>query len=87
MEYLGVFILIASFGSLLLAQSQIFPLDSVKPGLKGYGKTIFKGTKVERFDFEILGTLEKIRPDQSIILAMRSWLVRWPMELVLPPNQ
>ena len=66
-------ILFLGWGSHLPAQStQIFPLDSVKPGLKGYGKTIFKGTQVDTFEFEILGTLEKARPGQNIILARLS---------------
>jgi hypothetical protein len=69
----SVLFLLASWGTQLFAQPvQIFPLESVKSGLKGYGKTIFSGTEVGRFEFEILGTLENVRPDQNIILARLS---------------
>jgi len=54
----------------LYAQSlSFFPLEQVKPGLKGYGKTIFEGNQVERFDFEVLGVLKNVGPKQDMILA------------------
>ncbi len=45
------------------------PLHEVKRGMTGYGLTVFEGREVERFDVEILGILENIAPDQSLILA------------------
>ncbi len=33
---------------------EAFPLDQLKPGLKGVGHTVIRGTKVETFDVEIL---------------------------------
>lgn len=30
-------------------------LDEIKPGMKGYGLTVFKGTEPERFEFEVSG--------------------------------
>ncbi|PYQ29825.1 MAG: hypothetical protein DMF56_08845 [Acidobacteria bacterium] len=45
------------------------PLDQVQKGMKGYGLTVFEGTKVEKFDVEILGVLHNIGPDQNLILA------------------
>ncbi|RPJ51299.1 MAG: hypothetical protein EHM23_34320, partial [Acidobacteria bacterium] len=54
----------------LFAQSlSFFPLEQVKPGLKGYGKTIFEGSQVERFEFEVLGVLKNVGPKQDMILA------------------
>jgi len=54
----------------LFAQSpSFFPLEQVKPGLKGYGKTIFEGNQVERFEFEVLGVLKNVGPKQDMILA------------------
>ncbi len=59
--------------SSLPAQSvEFMPLSAVKPGLKGVGKTVFRGTTVEEFDVEILGVLDKVGPQQSIILARLS---------------
>ena len=36
-------------------------LSQVKKGMKGYGTTVFEGTKLERFDVEILGVLQQHR--------------------------
>lgn len=56
-----------------LAQSTNFlPLEEVKPGQKGIGRTVFQGTEVETFDVEILGVLEKTGPKQNVILALLS---------------
>jgi len=40
--------------------------------MKGSGRTVFQGTRVEEFQVEILGILENIGPKQSIILARLS---------------
>ena len=40
--------------------------------MKGTGKTVFSGTKVESFDVEILGVLDNAGPRQSVILARLS---------------
>jgi SpoIVB peptidase S55 len=45
------------------------PLDQVHKGMKGYGLTVFEGTKLEKFDVEILGVLNNIGPGQDLILA------------------
>jgi len=50
----------------------IFPLSEIKAGLKGVGRTVFSGTKVEEFNVEILGVLENAGPKQNIILARLS---------------
>ena len=48
------------------------PLSELKPGMKGVGRTVFEGDKVEEFQAEILGVLENIAPKQSAILAKLS---------------
>jgi hypothetical protein len=48
---------------------EILPLDQVQPGMKGIGRTVFEGTKIEDFQVEIIGVLENVGPKQSIILA------------------
>lgn len=45
------------------------PLSEVKKGMKGYGLTVFEGSRVEKFEVEILGILENIGPEQNLILA------------------
>ena len=53
-------------------QAQFFPLNEVKPGLKGIGKTVFEGIVVEEFNVEVLGVIEKIRPRRNLILSRLS---------------
>lgn len=45
------------------------PFDDVRAGMKGVGKTVFEGSKIESFDVEILGKIPNIAPDQNLILA------------------
>lgn len=49
-------------------RSDILSLDQIKPGMKGYGLTVFEGTKPERFDVEIIGILDNFRPRQDLVL-------------------
>jgi SpoIVB peptidase S55 len=48
---------------------EILPLDQVKPGMIGVGRTVFEGTRIEDFKVQVIGTLENIGPKQSLILA------------------
>ena len=50
----------------------IFPLADIRPGMRGIGKTVFKGNKVEEFQVEILGVLRNVAPRQNMILARLS---------------
>ncbi|PYQ18731.1 MAG: hypothetical protein DMF81_24025, partial [Acidobacteria bacterium] len=47
----------------------ILPLDQVKPGMLGVGRTVFEGTRIEEFKVQVIGVLENIGPKQSLILA------------------
>src|SRR5512138_2155880 len=58
--------------SIANAQTPLFPLKDVKPGLRGTGRTVFSAGRVEDFQVEILGVLENIGPKQSLILARLS---------------
>ncbi len=55
-----------------LAAQGLMPLDQVRAGQIGVGKTVFQGDDPEEFDVEILGVLEDVGPKQSIILARLS---------------
>jgi hypothetical protein len=46
----------------------VMPLADVKPGMKGYGLSVFSGTAPERFDVEVISTLRNFRPNQDLIL-------------------
>jgi hypothetical protein len=51
----------------------LMPLDQVRPGMKGYGMSVFQGSKPERFEVEVLGTLEGMpNPKQSLVIARLS---------------
>ena len=45
------------------------PLSQVQKGMKGYGLTVFDGNKVEKFDVEIIGVLNRVGPGQDLIMA------------------
>src|SRR5262245_23977236 len=49
--------------------SEILPLDQVRPGMKGVGRTVFEGTRIDEFSVEIIGVLDNIGPKQNLILA------------------
>ena len=51
------------------SRPDIMPVSDIKPGMKGYGLTVFEGTKPERFDVEVIGTLKNFRPKQDLILV------------------
>lgn len=55
--------------SVLAAAQSFFPLRDVHPGLRGVGRTVFQGNRIEEFQVEILGVLQNLGPKQSIILA------------------
>jgi hypothetical protein len=55
--------------SLSSALTTIMPLDQVKAGQKGKGRTVFEANKVEEFDVDILGILYNYQPKRNVILA------------------
>jgi hypothetical protein len=48
--------------------SSILKVGQIKPGMKGYGLTVFQGTKPERFDIEVIDVLKDFLPRQELIL-------------------
>jgi hypothetical protein len=40
----------------------------VRPGMTGYGLTVFKGTKIERFDVKVLSVLKNFNPQHDVVL-------------------
>lgn len=43
-------------------------VDEIRPGMKGYGLSVFRGSEPERFDVEVIDVLRNFRPDQDLIL-------------------
>jgi hypothetical protein len=58
--------------SCLSASDLFFPLQDVRAGMHGVGKTVFQGDKIEDFQVEILGVLPNAGPKESLILARLS---------------
>src|SRR5581483_8655362 len=56
----------------LPAQTVFLEVKDLKPGMRGVGKTVFSGDRIDDFQVEILGVLENIGPKQSLILARLS---------------
>jgi hypothetical protein len=46
--------------------------EQLKPGMKGYGLSVFSGTKLERFNVEIIGVMKNTFPKQDMILIRLS---------------
>ncbi len=55
-----------------IGETEILPFEDIRTGMKGVGKTVFNGTKVEEFQVEILGKTENAGPKQNIIYARLS---------------
>ncbi len=68
MRFLCCFLL----AGVLYAEVPIYPLKDIRPGMKGIGKTVFSGDRIDQFQVEVLGVLQNIGPKQSIILAKLS---------------
>ncbi|MEA2063897.1 MAG: SpoIVB peptidase S55 domain-containing protein, partial [Gemmatimonadota bacterium] len=57
------------FMQLAASNIPIMPVEEVKRGMHGIGKTVFQGDSIEEFDVEIIGTLNNFLPKKDIILA------------------
>lgn len=49
-------------------------VDDVQAGMKGTGRTVMKGTKVEDFQVEVLGILKNTSPGRDLVLCRLSGL-------------
>jgi hypothetical protein len=44
-------------------------VDDIRPGMKGVGRTVMKGTKVETFQAEVLGVLKNTSPGRDMVIC------------------
>ncbi len=70
---------VSVFPAELLAQQPMPPkmtpywnVDDIKAGMKGQGKSVIKGVKIETFDAEIIGVLRNTSPGRDLILSRLS---------------
>ncbi len=47
---------------------KFMPVSELRPGMRGYALTVFKGTKIEKFGVEILGVMSKFNEGKDYIL-------------------
>lgn len=64
-----LFIPFLLFSSFPLGAVEIIPLEEIKPGMKGVGKTVFKGTEPEEFELEVIDILKGLTPKKNLIIA------------------
>lgn len=50
------------------SRGDVMPLSAIRPKMKGYGLTVFEGTKPERFEIEVIDVLRRFMPKQDLIL-------------------
>ena len=70
--YILVFVAVAPLSLAAQAQTKFFPMDQLRPGLKGVGYSVFEGTKVEPFDVTVLSTVENNLGKGQLILVKLS---------------
>jgi hypothetical protein len=49
-------------------------VEDLRPGMKGKGRTVMKGTRVEPFDAEVLGVMKNTSPGRDMVLCRLSGL-------------
>lgn len=75
-QFLTILLVLVSAYACGAAEMQIFPLADIKAGLKGVGKTVVTGRKIETFDVEILGVLSNNKVNENVLINGKSILVR-----------
>lgn len=78
-QIMHVFILFSIFSIFILsgrgflsAAEDIMSIEEIKPGMKGYGKTVFTGDRIEMFDVKVLGILKNWSAKSHLILIEMS---------------
>jgi hypothetical protein len=56
----------------IAAAQEILPFSEVKTGMTGVGRTVFRGTAIEEFGVEVIGTLSNVAPQRNLILVRLS---------------
>ncbi|MDO8585651.1 MAG: SpoIVB peptidase S55 domain-containing protein [Armatimonadota bacterium] len=47
---------------------ELMPVKEVRPGMRGYGLSVFRGTKIDKFAVKVVGVLPNINSGKSLIL-------------------
>src|SRR5256714_8417624 len=74
MRFFVILLTVSACAPLLRANTPLFDparhmrISEVKPGMKGYGLSVFSGTKIERFDVEVVSVLKNFNPHYDVVL-------------------
>ena len=61
---------LALLSTALPAQTRLFPVSEIRPGMVGIGRTVFEGDRLDEFKVHVLGVLRNsIGPRRDLILA------------------
>lgn len=55
-----------------LKPGQYMTTDQIRPGMVGYGLTVFQGTKVEKFNVKVIGVVKKVLNGRDAVLVRMS---------------
>jgi hypothetical protein len=75
MKFIALIFIFFSFFVYANLDEFIMP-SQVKPGMLGYGKTVFRGTKIEKFNVEVLGVLKNSKFSDKLVINGQSVLVK-----------
>ena len=68
--FASIFAFVACLAISIPAASRYMPIDEIRPGMVGVGRTVFDGTKIEEFKAHILGVLHNVAgPSRDLIQA------------------
>lgn len=64
------FFLVAS--SVIYGQEEMISIDEIYSGMEGFGKTVFSGTKIEKFDIQVIDIISGMGMNHAYILVKLS---------------
>ncbi|MBI3268687.1 MAG: hypothetical protein HYZ53_06675 [Planctomycetes bacterium] len=65
----GLLLSLSHLSTPALADAEDFlRVEDTRPGMTGYGLTVFKGTEIERFDVKVLAVLKRVMPCRDLVL-------------------
>lgn len=62
-----LFLILPSYGQMW--STPTMALEEIKPGMRGIGKTVFYGERVEEFGIEVVDVMKNIYPQRNIIIV------------------
>lgn len=62
-------VLLGTAGALGRIYPDVIYIDQVRPGMRGFGLTVFRGSRPEKFQVEVIDVLHGFRPHQDLILV------------------